>query len=173
MVIFLIMIFWKDKAKKMDIRNMFVQKLLDKDLARQMGMTEKEFKLLCKTAEGVDEESAPWEVKLAIDKIKEINSKAFAYTFEDYIEDCLEYSRQSEGYMYDDWDIKSQLQSEVNDCCPFDLTWAWKGSYFYVMGNARKHFIQGLVTDFEVAVEELIDEPDDFVRIMRTFRRFF
>lgn len=156
----------------MDIRNMFVQKLLDKDLAKQMGMTVKEFKLLCKTAEGVDEESAPWEVKLAIDKIKEINSKSFSYTLEDYIEDCLEYAEQSKWYLYKDFDTKEQLQDEIADC-PFDLTWAWEKSGLTVFANAREHFVEELKKYFGLTVEELIDEPDDFVQMMRAFRRFF
>lgn len=157
----------------MDIRSMFVEKFLDKDLAKQLGMTEKEFKLLCKTAESVDEESAPWEVKLAVDKIKEVNSKAFAYTLEDYIEDCLEYSRQSERYLKNDYDTMEKLQDDEFANCPFNLTWAWKTIEFVVIDKAREHFINGLVTNFEVAAEDLIDEPNDFVRIMRTFRRFF
>lgn len=157
----------------MDIRSMFVQKLLDKDLARQLGMTEKEFKLLCKTAEGVDEESAPWEIKLAVDKIKEVNSKAFAYTLEDYIEDCLEYSRQSEGHLYSDWETKARLQDEINDCQPFDLTWAWKKSESDILDKVRDRFVEGLMINLEAAVEDLIDEPNDFERTMRAFRRFF
>lgn len=157
----------------MDIRNMFVQKLLDKDLAKQLGMTEKEFKLLCKTAEGVDEESAPWEIKLAVNKIKEINSKAFSYTLTDYEEDCLRYAEKSKGYLYSDWDTMAQLQDEEFSDCPFDLTWAFKKSDSYIMGIVRDRFVDGLRTDFEVVVEELIDEPDDFIRMMRTFRRFF
>lgn len=157
----------------MDIRNMFVQKLLDKDLAKQMGMTKKEFKLLCKTAEGVDEESAPWEIKFAIDKIKEINSKAFAYTLEDYIEDCLEYAKLSKEYLYSDWDTTVQLQDEEFSDCPLDLTWAWKKSAIVIIGNAREHFIKGLSSSFELVAEELVDEPDDFVHMMRAFRRFF
>lgn len=157
----------------MDIRNMFVQKLLDKDLAKQLGMTEKEFKLLCKTAEGVDEESAPWEIKLAVDKIKELNSKAFAYTLEDYIEDCLKYAEQSKEYLYNDWDTMAQLQDEEFSDCPLDLTWAWKKSEPDILDKARDRFIEGLMINLEAAVYDLIDKPNDFVRMMRTFRRFF
>lgn len=157
----------------MDIRNMFVQKMVDKDLAKQLGMTEKEFKLLCKTAEGVDEESAPWEVKLAVDKIKELNSKAFSYTLEDYIEDCLEYSRQSEGYLKFDYDTMRKLQDKKFAGCPFDLTWAYKTYEPAIINGAREHFVEGLKEHLGAVIEDLIDEPNDFVRMMRTFRRFF
>lgn len=157
----------------MNIRNMFVHKFLDKDLASQMGMTEKEFKQLCKTAEDVDEKSVPWEIKLAIAKIREINSKAFPYTLKDYIEDCLEYAEQSKEYIYDDLDTQVQLQDEEFGNCPFDLTWAWKTSKSVIMDKARKRFIESLQSSFEVVADDLIDDPDDFDRMMRIFRRFF
>lgn len=157
----------------MGIRQMFIQRLPDEKLAKEMGMSVKDFKTLCKEFENVDCGNIPWYIQYAIDKVREINSKEFAYTLEDYTEDCLKYAEQSEEYLYNDWDIKSKLQDEINNCCPFDLTWAWKTSEFIIMDRVREHFINELVTDFKVAAEELIDKPDDFVRIMRTFRRFF
>lgn len=157
----------------MGIRQMFIQRLPDEKLAEQMGMSVKDFKALCKESENIDCNNIPWHIKYAIDKVREINSKEFPYTLVDYEEDCLRYAEKSRGYLYGDWDTKAQLQNEEFGNCPFDLTWAFKKSDSYIMGIVRDRFVDELKTDFGVAVNELIDDHDDFIRMMRTFRRFF